>query len=66
MREAPRFNLTLAPHGVRRVRGSSRAGVLDWLTGLAAVWLLWRPAASAFFKQARALRSGPLTPISGP
>ena len=23
---------------------------LSWLTGLAAVWLLWRPAASAFFK----------------
>jgi hypothetical protein len=40
--------------------------VLDWLTGLAAVWLLWRPAASAFFKQARALRSGPPTQISGP
>jgi hypothetical protein len=40
--------------------------VLDWLTGLAAVWLLWRPAASAFFKQATALRSGPPTQISGP
>jgi hypothetical protein len=39
---------------------------LDWLTGLAAVWLLWRPAASAFFKPARALRSGPPTQISGP
>ncbi len=24
--------------------------VLTWLTGLAAVWLLWRPASSAFFK----------------
>ena len=24
--------------------------VLTWLTGLAAVWLLWRPAARAFFK----------------
>jgi hypothetical protein len=23
--------------------------VLTWLPGLAAVWLLWRPAASAFF-----------------
>jgi hypothetical protein len=23
---------------------------LTWLTGLAAVWLLWRPASSAFFK----------------
>jgi hypothetical protein len=40
--------------------------VLDWLTGLAAVWLLWRPAASAFFKPAGALRSGPPTQISGP
>jgi hypothetical protein len=24
--------------------------VLGWLVGLAAVWLLWRPASSAFFK----------------
>jgi hypothetical protein len=24
--------------------------VLGWLAGLAAVWLLWRPASSAFFK----------------
>jgi hypothetical protein len=24
--------------------------VLSWLTGLAAVWLLWRPASSAFVK----------------
>ncbi len=24
--------------------------VLTWLTGLAAVWQLWRPAASAFFR----------------
>jgi hypothetical protein len=24
--------------------------VLSWLVGLAAVWLLWRPASSAFFK----------------
>jgi hypothetical protein len=24
--------------------------VLLWLTGLAAVWLLWRPACGAFFK----------------
>jgi uncharacterized membrane protein len=23
---------------------------LIWLIGLAAVWLLWRPASSAFFK----------------
>ena len=26
------------------------APALSWLTGLAAVWLLWRPAASAFFR----------------
>ena len=26
--------------------------VLGWLGGLAAVWLLWRPASSAFFKHA--------------
>jgi hypothetical protein len=25
-------------------------GVLAWLAGLGAVWLLWRPASSAFFK----------------
>jgi hypothetical protein len=27
--------------------------VLTWLTGLAAVWLLWRPASSAFFRRSR-------------
>jgi hypothetical protein len=26
---------------------------LTWLTGLAAVWLLWRPASSAFFRRYR-------------
>ena len=39
---------------------------LTWLSGLAAVWLLWRPASSAFFKSARAARSRPPSPISGP
>ena len=30
----------------------SHAGfVAAWLVGAAAVWLLWRPASSAFFKQ---------------
>jgi hypothetical protein len=29
------------------------AAALTWLSGLAAVWLLWRPAASAFFKPQR-------------
>jgi len=33
-------------HGVAQVF----CAVLTWLTGLAAVWLLWRPASSAFFK----------------
>jgi hypothetical protein len=32
---------------------------LTWLIGLAAMWLLWRPASSAFFKSARAVRSRP-------
>ena len=27
--------------------------MLTWLTGLGAVWLLWRPAASAFFRRCR-------------
>ena len=39
---------------------------LTWLSGLAAVWLLWRPASSAFFKSARAARSRPPSQISGP
>ena len=30
--------------------GQVLLAVLTWLTGLAAVWLLWRPASSAFFK----------------
>jgi hypothetical protein len=28
---------------------------LTWLSGLAAVWLLWRPACSAFFKPQRSV-----------
>jgi hypothetical protein len=39
--------------------------VLTWLTGLPAVWLLWRPASSAFFKSAREMRSRPPSQISG-
>jgi len=39
---------------------------LTWLSGLAAVWLLWRPASSAFFKSARAARSRPPSQIPGP
>jgi hypothetical protein len=36
-------------HGVAQVS----LAVLTWLTGLAAVWQLWRPASSAFFRQRR-------------
>ena len=32
--------------------------VATWLTGLAAVWLLWRPTASAFFKPQGLMREG--------
>ncbi len=39
---------------------------LTWLSGLAAVWLLWRPASSAFFKSARQMRSRPPSQIPGP
>jgi hypothetical protein len=38
--------------------------VLTWLTGLAAVWLLWRPSARAFFRP-QAL-SNPAAPGSDP
>lgn len=37
------------PHGFAQVFPA----VLTWLTGLAAVWLLWRPTSSAFFRQSR-------------
>ena len=40
--------------------------MLTWLTGLAAVWQLWRPASSAFFISARTLRPRPPSQISGP
>jgi hypothetical protein len=33
--------------------------MLTWLTGLAAVWQLWRPASNAFFKSTKELRSRP-------
>jgi len=32
--------------------------VLIWLTGLAAVWLLWLPASSVFFKPSGFMRAG--------
>jgi hypothetical protein len=31
-------------------RPATPAPVLTWLADLCAVWLLWRPAANAFFK----------------
>jgi hypothetical protein len=34
------------------------APVLGWLVGLAAVWLLWRPASSAFFKPQGVTQAG--------
>jgi len=39
---------------------------LTWLSGLGAVWMLWRPASSAFFTTAKAARSRPPSQISGP
>ncbi len=39
---------------------------LTWLSGLAAVWMLWRPASSAFFTSAKAARSRPPSQIPGP
>ena len=32
---------------------------LTWLSGLGAVWMLWRPASSAFFESAKQMRSQP-------
>ncbi len=37
---------------------------LTWLSGLAAVWMVWRPASSTFFRSARAPR--PRSQIPGP
>jgi hypothetical protein len=37
--------------------------VLGWLVGLAAVWLLWRPASSAFFKPQAGPRAQPWSRI---
>jgi len=39
---------------------------LTWLTGLPSVYLLWRPASTACFKLAKALRSPPPLQIPGP
>ena len=40
--------------------------VLGWLAGLAAVWLLWRPASSAFFKPPGFPQAGPGARPSSP
>ena len=42
----PGIRLSLVP----TVAGSPIVPVLYWLAGLAAVWLLWRPASRAFFR----------------
>jgi hypothetical protein len=42
----PGIQLSLVPI----TAGSPTVPVLYWLVGLAAVWLLWRPASSAFFR----------------
>jgi hypothetical protein len=39
---------------------------LTWLSGLGAVWMLWRPASRAFFESAKQMRSRPPSQISGP
>ena len=52
----------LGNHGLAQVFFAA----LTWLTGLPAVWLLWRPASSAFFKSAKSARSLPPPQISGP
>jgi hypothetical protein len=49
-------------HGLAQVLWA----MLTWLTGLAAVWQLWRPASTEFFKATRELRSRPPSQNSGP
>jgi hypothetical protein len=38
--------------------------LLSWLVGLAAVWLLWRPASSAFFRPQGITQAGSGAAIS--
>jgi hypothetical protein len=40
--------------------------VLTWLAGLAAVWLLWRPASGAFFKPQAFTQAGHRSQPSSP
>ena len=60
----PGIQLSLVPEGFGWF--GPTVPVLYWLVGAAVVWLLWRPASSAFFKSARAARSRPSSQISGP
>jgi CDP-diglyceride synthetase len=47
--------LGLATLELADLHGAAQASwaMLAWLTGLAAVWQLWRPASSAFFERCR-------------
>jgi Sigma-70 region 2 len=56
----------LAAFAKRHRYDLGRADARPWLSGLGAVWMLWRPASSAFFKSAKQMRSRPSSQISGP
>jgi hypothetical protein len=65
------LSLVLAALATLELTGSHGAAQvfiawLTWLTGLAAVWLLWRPASTTFFRSSRAARPRPPSQISGP
>jgi len=66
-REPERFAVLFDRHARHIYRYLARLfALLTWLSGLGAVWLLWRPASSAFFRSARAARPRPPSQISGP
>ena len=52
---------TIGAHGV----AAAFIAALTWLSGLGAVWMLWRPASSAFFESAKQMRSRPPSQIGG-
>jgi hypothetical protein len=52
---------TIGAHGVAQ----ALIAALTWLSGLGAVWMLWRPASSAFFESAKQMRSRPPSQIGG-
>jgi hypothetical protein len=60
--EPPGFRIGFGGPGVGAIFSSPL--VLTWLVGLAAVWLLWRPASSAFFKQQGFTQAGPGAQLS--